>query len=153
MYCTNCGSANADDASVCATCGTALNPMRSGDAVIGLPEPLFLHISVARLILLSIASFGIYEAYWVYKNWKYINERGRLGIRPFWRGVFSLFFCHSLLRRIQEDNDARALIEPSFSVQLSWRTSWLGPERLRPAWPASCRESFPRSIFGGFHNY
>jgi hypothetical protein len=123
MYCTNCGSANADDASFCAACGTALNAMASGDAVIGLPEPLFLHISVARLILLSIASFGIYEAYWVYKNWKYINERGRLGIRPFWRGVFSIFFCHSLLRRIQEDNDARALIEPSFSVQLA--TGWV----------------------------
>ncbi len=49
--------------------------------------------------------------------------RESLGIRPFWRGVFGIFFCHSLLRRIQGDEDARALIEPSFSVQLA--TGWV----------------------------
>ena len=86
-------------------------------------EPLFLHISVTRLILLSIASAGLYEAYWIYKNWNYIKERKGLGIHPFWRGFFGVFFCHSLLKRIKEDEDARALIEPSFSVQLA--TGWL----------------------------
>ena len=85
-------------------------------------EPLFLHISVTRLILLSIASAGLYEAYWIYKNWNYIKEREGLGIHPFWRGFFGVFFCHSLLKRIKEDEDARALIEPSFSVQLA--TGW-----------------------------
>ena len=72
---------------------------------------------------MSIASWGLYEAYWIYKNWKYINEREGLGIRPFWRGFFGIFFCHSLLSRIKEDKDARALIEPSFSAQLA--TGWV----------------------------
>ena len=53
------------------------------------PRPLFLHIPVPRLILLSIASCGLYEAYWIYKNWRYIKERDGLNIRPFWRGVFA----------------------------------------------------------------
>lgn len=78
-------------------------------------EPLFLHISPARLIILSIVSMSLYEAYWIYKNWRYIKERDGLKIQPFWRGVFGIFFCHSLLRRIHEDGEARAVEAPSFS--------------------------------------
>ncbi len=78
-------------------------------------EPLFLYISSARLILLSIASWSLYEAYWIYKNWQYIKKRDGLNIQPFWRGFFGIFYCHSLLRRIHEDKDARAVEEPTFS--------------------------------------
>jgi hypothetical protein len=79
------------------------------------PTPLFLRVPVARLIILSIVSFSLYEAYWIYKNWRYIKERDRLDIRPFWRGFFGIFFCHSLLRRIHEDQEARAVQVPTFS--------------------------------------
>jgi hypothetical protein len=53
--------------------------------------PLFLNISILRLVLLSIASCGLYEAYWIYKNWRYIKERDGLEIRPFWRVFFAYF--------------------------------------------------------------
>lgn len=76
---------------------------------------LFLYIPVARLILLSIASCGLYEAYWIYKNWWFIKEREGLNIRPFWRGIFGILFCHSLLKKIHEDTEARAVLEPAFS--------------------------------------
>jgi len=79
------------------------------------PTPLFLRVPVARLIILSIVSFSLYEAYWIYKNWRYVKERDRLDIRPFWRGFFGIFFCHSLLRRIHEDQEARAVQVPTFS--------------------------------------
>jgi len=78
-------------------------------------KPLFLYIPVVRLIILSIVSFSLYEAYWIYKNWRYIKERDGLNIHPFWRGVFGIFFCHSLLRRIHQDNDARSFQQPAFS--------------------------------------
>jgi amino acid permease len=74
-----------------------------------------LYIPVARLILLSIASFSAYEAYWVYKNWRYVKERDNLDIRPFWRGWFGVFFCHALLHRIHDDQEARSVELPSFS--------------------------------------
>lgn len=77
--------------------------------------PLFLRIPVLRLIILSIVSFSLYEAYWIYKNWRYIKERDGLAIRPFWRGIFGIFFCHSLLRRVHEDKDARLMQSPAFS--------------------------------------
>ena len=78
-------------------------------------EALFLHIPVARLILLSIVSCGLYEAYWIYKNWRFLKERKGLAIRPFWRGVFGIFFCHSLLKDIYADREARTILEPAFS--------------------------------------
>jgi hypothetical protein len=75
---------------------------------------LFLYIPIPRLILLSIASLGIYEAYWIYKNWRFVKERDRLDIRPFWRGMFGVFFCHSLLKRIHADEETCAVLVPSF---------------------------------------
>ncbi len=87
-------------------------------------EPLFLYISPARLIFLSIVSLSLYEAYWIYKNWRYIKERDGLNIKPIWRGIFGVFFCHSLLRRIYEDKYAREFQEPTFSVG-GFSTGWV----------------------------
>ncbi|MEO0686969.1 MAG: hypothetical protein AAFY76_18470 [Cyanobacteria bacterium J06649_11] len=87
-------------------------------------EPLFLHISSTRLICLSIVSFGLYEAYWMYKNWQYIKKRDDLNIKPFWRGIFGIFFCNSLLRRIYGDQEARAIQQPTFSAS-NLATGWI----------------------------
>jgi hypothetical protein len=86
--------------------------------------PLFLYIPIARLIILSIVSFGLYEAYWIYKNWRYIKERDGLMIHPFWRGMFGVFFCHKLFERIHEDEQARAVQEPTFSAS-GLATTWV----------------------------
>jgi hypothetical protein len=87
-------------------------------------KPLFLYIPVARLILMSIVSFGLYEQYWIYKNWRYVKERDNLPINPFWRAVFGFFYCHSLLRRIHEDADMRSITMPSFSPN-GLATGWV----------------------------
>ena len=76
--------------------------------------PLFLYVPAARLILMSILSFSLYEAYWMYRNWCYVKKRDNLNILPFWRAVFGIFFCHALLRRIHEDKEAGSLQVPSF---------------------------------------
>ncbi|MGO9641270.1 MAG: hypothetical protein ACLP1Y_08210 [Candidatus Acidiferrales bacterium] len=76
----------------------------------------FLYVPVARVILLSIASCGLYEAYWIYKNWWYVKKADGLQIHPFWRGMFGVFFCHSLFRRIHKDAEATAAQEASFSA-------------------------------------
>ncbi|MCL5037349.1 MAG: DUF4339 domain-containing protein [Chloroflexi bacterium] len=78
-------------------------------------SPLFLYIPISRLIILSIVSFGLYEAYWIYKNWRYIKERDGLKITPFWRGMFGVFFCHSLLHGIHDDKEANSIQVPDFS--------------------------------------
>jgi hypothetical protein len=86
--------------------------------------PLFLYIPISRLILMSIVSLGLYEVYWIYKNWSYVKERDHLIIRPFARACFGLFYCHSLLSRIHEDKVARSLQTPSFSPGVL-ATTWV----------------------------
>ncbi len=81
-------------------------------------RPLFLYIPISRLILLSIVSFGLYEAYWIYKNWRYLKERTHLKIMPFWRGIFGIFFCYGLLRAIHGDAEARAVRAPAFQPDM-----------------------------------
>jgi hypothetical protein len=44
-----------------------------------------------------------------------VRERDNLDIRPFWRGMFAIFYCHSLLRRIHGDAEAPSVQMPSFS--------------------------------------
>ena len=78
-------------------------------------EAAFLHIPVSRLIVMSILSCGLYEIYWIYKNWRYLKERDGPNIRPFWRGWFGIFYCHSLLRTIHQDQELTRLQQPHFS--------------------------------------
>jgi hypothetical protein len=91
-----------------------LKPKQPEQAVVS-TGPLFLYIPPARLIVLSILSMSLYAAYWIYRNWRYVKERDRLDIQPFWRGIFGILFCHSLLRRIHADEEARAVEVPTFS--------------------------------------
>jgi hypothetical protein len=86
--------------------------------------PLFLYIPVSRLILLSIFSFGFYEGYWIYKNWKYLKTRNGLDIQPFWRGIFGVFFCHKLLNSIYNDKEAQLIEQPKFSAS-GLATGWV----------------------------
>ena len=79
---------------------------------------------MTRLVLLSILSCGLYEAYWSYKNWKFLKERDNLNISPFWRGIFGVFFCHRLLRAIYEDEEANAIVQANYSPG-SLATGWV----------------------------
>jgi hypothetical protein len=62
--------------------------------------------------------------YWIYRNWRYVKERDNLTIRPFWRSMWSIFYCHSLLRRIHEDSDARSVLIPLFHPNIL-ATGWV----------------------------
>lgn len=89
---------------------TKLQPLNS--------SPLFLYIPAWQLIILSVISFGVYQSYWIYKNWRYLKEREGLKIQPFWRGVFGILFCHRLLSRIHKDRTINSTKQASFSPNL-----------------------------------
>jgi hypothetical protein len=81
-----------------------------------LGEPLFLSISAGRLILMSIATFGIYRMYWMYRNWRYLKDRQVLECRPFWRALFGVFFVFSLFKLIRAARVPGAREVASFSA-------------------------------------
>ena len=62
----------------------------------------FFPVSEGKLITLYILSFGFYGIYWFYKNWKLQESEMDKKIYPVWRGIFSIFFTHSLFKRIDQ---------------------------------------------------
>ena len=112
FFCPRCGFEQEQNEE-CGKCGIIIskysdmggnrpsaNPQRS--------TPLYFSVSTTKLILMSIFTLGLYEIYWFYKNWNHIKTRTRQKIRPFWRAIFSVFYCYSLFRAVRESVDSHA---------------------------------------------
>jgi hypothetical protein len=53
------------------------------------------------LFAASLVTVGLYDVYWVYKNWVAVRNAGRTKISPFWRTVFTVFYIYPLFRIMQ----------------------------------------------------
>ncbi len=87
------------------------------------PKPMFLYIPTARLIVLSMVTAGIFERYWIYRNWRFLKERDHLQIRPFWRALFAIFFVGGLLHAIKNDRKTNQIRHAEFnagSLAIGW---------------------------------
>lgn len=85
------------------------------------PECPFFVISIKKLIIMTMFTFGIYEVVWFYKNWKLLKEKYSLDIKPFWRTVFAPIFCYSLFKIIKNnavDNQIKVGYKPGTLVGL-----------------------------------
>ena len=58
-------------------------------------EEIFYSVSIIKFIVLSFFSFGIYNIFWLYKNWKIIKQRELNDIHPIPRAIFGYFFIMS----------------------------------------------------------
>jgi hypothetical protein len=65
-------------------------------------EPVFFPVSVVKLLVLSLCTFGLYEMYWFYKNWQLVKRREHSNIVPVMRSVFGVFFCYSLFEKVSD---------------------------------------------------
>jgi len=79
-------------------------------------QPWFLTISIRRLLLMGLATMGIFNLYWLYCNWKFIKHRDHLNVMPFWRSVFGVFFIYSLFAKIKDDRQLGRLEAAAFSA-------------------------------------
>ena len=62
----------------------------------------FFPTSIKKLTIMSLCTFGIYEIFWFYKNWKFLKQKHDFKINPFWRAWFAIFFCHSFFKIVKE---------------------------------------------------
>src|SRR6516162_4961803 len=80
------------------------------DQQVAIPDGAIFHaVSAKKYLLLSVTSFGLYELYWMYKNWKYECKAFGRHVSPFWRTVFGVIYVYPLLGEIR----------------------WLGSEKLK----------------------
>ncbi len=81
-------------------------------------EPLFFHLPVSRLVWLSLITLGLYELYWVYRNWRFLRfrRRGRTAAY-FWRDSLNPFALAGVFTKISLDRDlGKDLPEQDFTL-------------------------------------
>lgn len=87
-------------------------------------------VGILKLAVLSLCSFGIYDLFWSYCQWK--EERNRTGesLSPFWRAVFAPIWGFSLFERIHRrsmSNRLAAFWSPNalaiafLALNVTWR--------------------------------
>ncbi len=59
-------------------------------------------ISLKKFILLSIFSFGLSIFWWIYKAWRFYQQKENLNINSAWRTMLGVFFLLPLLNKIKE---------------------------------------------------
>ena len=82
--------------------------MRSEPPTVGV-APRYVATSPIKFIAMSLCTFGIYELYWSYKNWRFIKDRDGLEIMPFWRAFFYPLWHYSLLAALNKTLKSRVL--------------------------------------------
>lgn len=55
-----------------------------------------------KFVIMSVLSLGLYQIYWLYRNWMAVKYREGTRIRPLWRGYFGPLYLYPLARRVRE---------------------------------------------------
>ena len=99
------------------------------------PTPFFV-VSVLKLFVLSVCTFGLYEVYWFYKNWRLIKKRENSNIRPVARAIFSIFYCYQCLKRIRDFDTSAQIDGPLAAGRLAtgWIVATLFQKLPEPFW-------------------
>ncbi len=58
-------------------------------------------LAINNFIFLFLLTLGLYGVWWMYKSWKFFQEKDNLDIMPAMRAIFSIFFLYGLFERIQ----------------------------------------------------
>lgn len=71
-------------------------------------QPAFFPVGLVKLSLMSMATLGLYELYWFYKNWKCVQARGESLNAPL-RAFFYAFTSYGVFRRVREQAQAAGM--------------------------------------------
>jgi hypothetical protein len=91
---------------ITATTGSVLGASTTQRAVVDTsasvtaPTPFF-SVATHKFVLLSLCTFGIYEIYWFYENWRRLQKPDEQ-ISPLWRSLFAPFWAFQLFERVRD---------------------------------------------------
>lgn len=74
-------------------------------------QPHFYVVAIKKCAVLFFVTVGMYMVYWMYKNWSQYKAATGATIMPAMRGIFSVFYTHSLFDAVQTklEQDGRAV--------------------------------------------
>ena len=95
---------------------------RTGIGPIGSDQAPYFAVSLLKLTVMSLCTFGIYDLYWFYKNWNLIKQRESSDIMPFWRAIFAYFWCYQCFSRIGRDGETLGIHQsaPAGPLAAGW---------------------------------
>ena len=67
---------------------------------------IFYPVRMKKFLLMSFVSLGIYQYYWIYKNWVWVKIVGEEEIWPIWRTIFAPIMNFSLVGHISQHDKA-----------------------------------------------
>ncbi|KZN47030.1 hypothetical protein [Pseudoalteromonas luteoviolacea] len=79
-------------------------------------EPAKMHfyiVSARKLWTLNLMTFGFYSVYWFYEHWSEYKKSSGEDIWPIARGIFSIFFAHSLFSLFETKHEINCKKKPS----------------------------------------
>lgn len=72
----------------------------------------FYVVSQKKFLILFISSFGMYTVYWFYKHWSQYKKSTNKDMWPVMRGIFSIFFVHSLFSLFEDKYEKKTGAAP-----------------------------------------
>lgn len=81
------------------------------------PKLMFFPVGILKLVLMSAVTLGLYELYWFYKNWKFIQKRSQVALQPFWRAFFGVLYCYPCFKEIEKEVKSKDL---PFPLSAGW---------------------------------
>lgn len=111
-------------------------------------EGLFFTASTPKLLLMAAFTFGIYNLYWFYRNWKSYAPHMDKKIKPFWRATFAPIYAFGLFKIIKKEADQLGVMNDLRPVVLGivyflFSGTWDVPE---PFWLVSYFSFIPVAI-------
>jgi hypothetical protein len=96
--------------------------IRLRELLIARDQPSCFPVSLLKLTVMSIATLGIYELYWFYKNWNLIKQREKIKMAPFWRAFFAYLFCYQCFSDIRAQAASLGLRQslPAGPLAVGW---------------------------------
>jgi hypothetical protein len=64
-------------------------------------EGVLFPVGLFKLAIMSATTLGVYQAYWMYRNWKYLRQRRKINAHSVRRSDYPFFFIYPLFREIR----------------------------------------------------
>ncbi|AAZ26120.1 MULTISPECIES: hypothetical protein [Colwellia] len=74
----------------------ASNESSEAESQVKSNEMEFYVVSPKKFLILFIGTFSLYTVYWFFKHWSQYKKSANEDMWPIMRGIFSIFFTHSL---------------------------------------------------------
>ena len=122
-FCPNCGREYQPYANFCRACGAALSDHPVDLTPVGPPLELPYHLSLNRVLLMTVLSYELYLLYWFYLTWKQYRDYTGDDAYPVWHALTLIVPIYGLFRTHAHARTFRALM---------WDTGL--SSNIRPGW-------------------